>query len=240
MKTKSSRVPSEGLIFEPIPIGGRKNVAYLLADARTQDAAIVDAGYKPDLILDRVQKRGLRLNYIIATHHHRDHIGAAGAIREATDASLAAYKTVPDIDEKLHDSDRLSVGLIPIEVLHTPGHTPDCICLLVAGQKLLTGDTMYVGRVPGASHCSKEKAQGFHDAIRRLMELDDNVEVWPGHDVGKTPSSTIGRERRENPHVLLNFLEFWKGRTFDKALGEWVLKPTEKKSLEKRLNKTRH
>jgi hydroxyacylglutathione hydrolase len=226
METISSNANTNGLIFEPIPIGFKNNVAYLLADAQTRDAAIVDAGFKPDLILDRIQERGLRLNYIIATHRHLDHIGAAGAIREVTHAHLAAYKTVPDIDRKLDEGDRLLVGSIPIDVLHTPGHTPDCICLLVAGRKLLTGDTMYVGKVPGASHCNKREAEGFYEGIHRLMDLDDRVEVWPGHDVGKSSSSTIGRERRENSCVAMSFREFWKGRTNDKATGKWIVKPS--------------
>lgn len=134
MDTNASKVSSEAVIFEPIPIGFKNNVAYLLGDAQTRDAAVVDAGFKPDVILDRIQQRGLRLKYIFATHCHFDHIGAAGAIREATGARLAAYKTMPDVDVMLDDGDRLLVGTIPIDVLHTPGHTLDCICLLIAGQ----------------------------------------------------------------------------------------------------------
>jgi len=160
------------MIFEAIPIGGRKNVAYLVGDERGGDVAAVDVGYNPELILDRVHRHGGRLKYVMATHRHRDHIGAAEVLREATGARLAAYKTVPNVDVPLEDGDGLGVGTVRIKVLHTPGHTPDSVCFLIAGQKLLSGDTLYVGKILGAGHCNKRQAQGFHEAIHRPMRLD--------------------------------------------------------------------
>lgn len=122
------------------------------------------------------------------------------------------------------DGDVLQVGSVPIEVLHTPGHTPDSICLLVGGKKLLIGDTMFVGKIPAVPSGSGEsQARAFYDSIRRLMRLDDDVEVWPGHDVGRSSSSTIRRERRENSVAKMTFQEFWKERRYDRELDAWVV-----------------
>jgi len=210
-----------GLIFEQIPIGFKRNVAYIVGDSETGEVAVVDAGFKPDLILERVDRLGAIVKYILATHSHRDHMGAAAALKQATGAPLAAYKTVPGVDVPLSDGDKLQVGGVCIEVIHTPGHTWDSVCFLVGGQKLVTGDTLYVGGVPKAPSTSLSRP--FYQSLHgRLMKLDDAVEVWPGHNVGIRPSSTIGEERRANPILQMDLKDF-NARKWDRGERRWVV-----------------
>ena len=213
------------MIFEPILTSRKKNVAYLVGDEKSGEVAVVDAGYNPHLILGRIEDLGVSVKYILATHRHADHIRAAPTLRRVTGALLAAFKQpfkgAPEIeggvDLKLDHGDELRVGRVRIQVIHTPGHTSDSICLLVNNEKLFTGDTLYVGKVPGT------KTRQFYDSLHeRVLTLDNGIEVWPGHDVGKKPSSTIGRERRNNPSLKMNFDDF-RLRRYDKRLDQWVV-----------------
>jgi glyoxylase-like metal-dependent hydrolase (beta-lactamase superfamily II) len=110
------------------------------------------------------------------------------------------------------DGDVLDVGEISIKVLYTPGHTPDGICLLVDGEKLLTGDTLFVGEC-GRTDLPGGNAKLLYESLfGKLLALDDKIEVYPGHDYGASVSSTIGAQRRTNyvlkPRSLKEFLAF--------------------------------
>jgi glyoxylase-like metal-dependent hydrolase (beta-lactamase superfamily II) len=189
------------MIFEQIPVGGRKNLAYLVGDEQAGEVAAVDVGYQPDRVLRRLGELGVRLKYVLATHRHRDHVGAVPRLRRMTGAPFAAFKTVEGVDVPLDHGDEVRVGDVPVRVIHCPGHTPDSICLLVNGGKLLTGDTLFAGKVPFRSLTRAEARQLYASLRERVMVLGDEVEVWPGHEVGGKTRSTIGEERRSNPFV---------------------------------------
>lgn len=198
------------MIFEQLPIGGRKNFAYLVGDERTSDYAAIDVGFKPDLITDSLNYHDANLKYILATHSHRDHMGAMARLRNSTGATFAAFESITGVDMPLADGDQLRVGGVRIDVIHTPGHSPDSICLLINEQMLVTGDTLFVGKVPLRS-LTKTAARQLFNSLQRLLTLDDRIEVWPGHDVGAKPSSTIGEERRTNPFLQpSNFEDFYR------------------------------
>ena len=202
------------MIFEQIRTSSRKNTAYLIGDEESGDMAVVDIGHRPDRILERVDALGGRLKYMLATHGHRDHIGKAEAIariREKTGTRLAAFKTVKDLvldDVPLDDGDLLEFGRIRVKVIHTLGHTDDSVCFLVDGKRLLTGDTLFVGRVS-----TGRRMRAFHDSLhQRILTLPGHIEVWPGHDVGADPSSTIARERRTNAVLKMDYRDFCRRR----------------------------
>jgi len=106
----------------------------------------------------------------------------------------------------------LSVGKIPIKVIYTPGHTADSVCLLVDKAKLLTGDTLFVGEC-GRTDFPGGSSKSMYDSLfNKLLKLNDNVEVYPGHDYGLKPQSTIGEEKKSNytlqPRSLEDFIAF--------------------------------
>jgi glyoxylase-like metal-dependent hydrolase (beta-lactamase superfamily II) len=130
-------------------------------------------------------------------------------------ATIVAHKlSKTNADMAVDDGDRISVGNIQIRIIYTPGHTPDSICLLVDEKKLLTGDTLFVGEC-GRTDLPGGNSRVMYDSLfNKLMKLNDTVEVYPGHDYGSNPSSTIGDEKLSNytlkPRNLTEFIEFMR------------------------------
>lgn len=185
------------MIFEQIPIAHDRNFAYIVADEETREAALVDPGYGGEQLIELIEEKRLLLKYVINTHSHPDHTSDNETVTRATGAKLAAFGSG---DKPLKDGDALNVGGLELKVIHTPGHTPGDICILVEN-KLMTGDTLFVGKVGGTGY-GDDALTEFKSLHRLLDTLDDATEVWPGHDYGVRPSSTIGDERRENPFLV--------------------------------------
>lgn len=193
------------MIFEQIPVGGDRNFAYLIGDEETLLGAVVDPAHSPERVLERAGAHALTLAYLINTHGHHDHAGGNGLVLERTRARLVAGG-----HRGVSDGESVSLGRLTLTILHTPGHTPDSICLLAVEPgspgKLMTGDTLFVGKVGGTGY-GDDARQEYDSIHRKLLALPDDTEVWPGHDVGVLPHSTIGHERRTNPFLLRESFE---------------------------------
>ena len=189
------------MFFKQINAGGDRNFSYIVADEESREAAAFDPGIQPDIVLEIIEREGFTLKYIINTHDHFDHTGGNATLARATGALVAMHESarLPH-DISLKGGDILKLSSIQLRVLHTPGHTPDSICVL-AGRDLITGDTLFVGKVGGTGYGSdaREEYDSLHN---KLMKLPPETRVWPGHDYGVRPSSTIGDELRENPFIL--------------------------------------
>jgi hydroxyacylglutathione hydrolase len=189
------------------------NFSYLIADPETKEAVVVDSSYNADEIIQTIKTQNLQLKYVINTHGHSDHTAGNTELCSIFGAKIAAHKqSKADSDIQVEDGDVLTIGKISIKVLYTPGHTPDGICLLIGNQKLLTGDTLFVGEC-GRTDLPGGNAKDMYDSLfNKLLKLNDNIEVYPGHDYGAKLSSTIGEERKTNytlqPRTLKDFLEF--------------------------------
>jgi glyoxylase-like metal-dependent hydrolase (beta-lactamase superfamily II) len=196
------------LIFEQIKAGGDRNFAYLLGDESSREAAIVDAGYAPERALERAQGRGLSVRYVISTHSHPDHVAGNAYLLERTPASEVMHESTEHACAvRVQDEGELALGKLRLRFLHTPGHIPDHVCVL-AETKLLTGDLLFVGKIGGTgSHFRGSDPRQQWESLQRVMRLDPATEVWPGHDYGVQPSSTIGREAATNPFLLCRTYE---------------------------------
>jgi hydroxyacylglutathione hydrolase len=162
----------------------------------------------------------MRLMFFRQVQQHSDNFSyviADDATREAAvvDSSFNAGEITRILKAenlKVDDGDVIRIGSIPIKVIHTPGHTSDSICLLVDNQKLLTGDTLFVGECGRTDLPSGNSKSMYHSLFHKILKLNDDVEVYPGHDYGSKPSSTIREERRSNytlePRSLAEFIEF--------------------------------
>ncbi len=191
------------MIFEQIRVGGDRNFAYLVGDEDSGTAALVDPAHKPAMVLDRVAELGLAVTLLINTHGHSDHIGGNPLVLRKTEARLLEHGNT-------EDGQRIALGAVKLTFIHTPGHTADCLCVLVetSGEagKLITGDTLFVGKVGGTG--LGEDARLEHRSLHeKLMTLPDATEVWPGHDYGVRPSSSIGEEKASNPFILQSSFE---------------------------------
>ncbi|MBD3334476.1 MAG: MBL fold metallo-hydrolase [Candidatus Eisenbacteria bacterium] len=188
------------MIFEQIRVGGDRNFAYLIGDPAAKRAAVADPAYDPDMVLDRAGELGLEVAYLINTHGHFDHAGGNDRVLQRTGAELLRAGA-----GGVDDGASVSLGSVTLTFIHTPGHTADSMCILAeepgeAG-KLVTGDTLFVGKVGGTGY-GRDARQEYDSLHEKLLGLPDETEVWPGHDYGAAPSSTIGRERETNPFLL--------------------------------------
>lgn len=185
-------------IFEQIRVGGDRNLAYLIGDRETGDAVAIDPAHAPQLVIDRAAAQGLRLQTVINTHGHTDHTAGNAYVKAHTNARIARYDAG---DLPLYDGSELKVGAFALHILHTPGHTPDHIVIHQTEHKLLlTGDLLFVGKVGGTA--TPDQAKTEWRALQRLLrELPPATTVWPGHDYGCRPVSTLEMEAACNPFL---------------------------------------
>ncbi len=188
------------------------NFSYIIADETTKEAAIVDPSFNADAIIQILRENQLHAKYVINTHGHSDHTSGNAKLRLAHNSKIVAHKLAnTEKDIAVADRDSVNVGRIPIRVIHTPGHTPDSVCLLV-DNNLLTGDTLFIGECGRTDLPGGSPEEMYHSLFDKVMKLDDSANVYPGHDYGSKPHSTIGEERRTNYTVqkrtLAEFIEF--------------------------------
>ncbi len=187
------------MIIRQLEVGSMDNFCYLLGCAETRQAMVIDPGGDVDQILSAARSENLTIKIIVNTHGHGDHTAGSAALKARTGARIlihAADAGRIEADGHLSDGDRLRVGTLLVEVIHTPGHTPGGVCLY-AGGHLFTGDTLFVGD-SGRTDLPGGDRPALGASIRRLMELPEDTVVWPGHDYGPTPSSTLAWEKRHN------------------------------------------
>ena len=211
------------------PVAGQMvNFCYLIGDRTTKKVLVVDPAWDVRSLLDVAENDGMEVDGVLATHYHPDHIGGdlfglsvegISKLLELKGMKVHVQKEeaegvkrvtgTSDSDLILHASgDKFAVGDVEIEFLHTPGHTPGSQCFLVQ-DRLVSGDTLFVqgcGRVdlPGS-----DPEEMFRSLTERLSKLPDDVELYPGHDYGGRPTSTLGEERRTNYSLQVPTLENW-------------------------------
>jgi hydroxyacylglutathione hydrolase len=176
------------------------NFSYVVADNGTKEAAVIDPSFNSEAIIQIARRHRFDIRFVIDTHHHYDHVKGNKAIKSVFNSKIVAHKaSTINKDIEVVEGDKLVFGEVIIIVLHTPGHTPDSICLMADG-KLMTGDTLFVGGC-GRTDLPGGSVNELHESLSRLMDLRDDIEVYPGHDYGSKPNSTIGREKRINPFI---------------------------------------
>ena len=200
------------MIVTQIPVGSMANFTYVIADEKTKLAAVIDPSWDLEKILDVLKKYDLKLQYIINTHTHFDHVLGNEQLAALTGAEIIMHKNSGlTKNVTVEDGSTIKLGNIIINVIYTPGHSKDSICLLTEN-KLFTGDTLFVGNcgridLPGGS------ASELYDSLfGKLVKLEDDIEVYPGHDYGSKPVSTVGDEKKTNyvlkPRTKEEFLLF--------------------------------
>jgi glyoxylase-like metal-dependent hydrolase (beta-lactamase superfamily II) len=209
------------MIIEQIAVGQMAVFCYLVGCEESRLAAAIDPAGDTERILALLKEKDLQLAYIINTHGHADHTCGNQALVARTGAKTVMHAVDDDFftsaagrrlseafglcsaaaaDIRVNDGDRLPLGRLSLEFIHTPGHTPGAVCVRV-GNNLFTGDTLFVGAVgrtdlPGGS---------FEELLRsiaeKLLPLPPDTVVWPGHDYGDRPSSTLAEEMETNPYI---------------------------------------
>lgn len=189
---------AQGYLFDVLQPHGECRT-YLIADPGTGDAALVDPlRDQVDHYLDLLTEKRLRLRYTIETHTHGDHLSGSARLKELTGARMLmhAASPAPCVDRGLKDGDVVELGTLKIEVIGTPGHTSDAICLVLPG-RVLTGDTLLIGGC-GRTDLPTGDPSAMYQSLQRLAALPEDTLVLPAHDYDGRRASTIGREKKGN------------------------------------------
>jgi len=205
-----------------------RNFSYLIGDRETGDCLVVDPAYAANDLVDALEADGMHLSGVLATHHHPDHVGGSmmgfelkGLAELLERVSVPVHVNsheaewisritgIPLGDLTSHDhGDKVNVGDIDIELLHTPGHTPGSQCFLLDG-RLVAGDTLFLegcGRTdfPGGN------VDDMFRSLQALAALPGNPTVFPGHWYSTEPSAPLSDVRRTNYVYRANDLEQWR------------------------------
>lgn len=197
------------MFIKQVEVGAMLNFAYIIGDPDTGEGMVIDPSWEPERLHAIAKKEGITVKYIANTHCHEDHVNGNKKMKELSGAAIAIHEAEtkylrhffpPEADMKLNDGDTIIIGKISATVIHTPGHSPGSICIMVENN-LFTGDTLFVGSC-GRTDLPGGDETEFTKTMTRLMSLDDSVTVHPGHNYGDTAVSTMGREKRVNPCLL--------------------------------------
>ncbi|MCP4665744.1 MAG: MBL fold metallo-hydrolase [Deltaproteobacteria bacterium] len=205
--------------IKQIKLGKMGVFCYLVGDESSKTCALIDPAFDTGKILAEVKKGGYQVTDIINTHCHSDHTAGNAAMIAATDARLSIHeldakplnrglnrvfsrllggKGSPGPDMLLKEGDVIEIGETTLKVLHTPGHTMGSICLYTDGN-VFTGDTLFVGAVGRTDLAGGSMELLLKSVHEKIYTLPGEVTVWPGHDYGPSPCSTVELERRTNP-----------------------------------------
>ncbi|QKO21368.1 MBL fold metallo-hydrolase [Rhodoferax sp. BAB1] len=207
------------------------SLSYFFGCATVAKAVAVDvvAGDE-QWFIDEAKKAGVSITHVIDTHVHADHYSGGRKLAQMLGAPYCLHESDKDFVKfdymPLRDGQKLDLGNVQVEVLHTPGHTADSVCLLVTDLRrggapwfVVTGDTLFVGAVgrPDLAGREREMAGQLYDSLQaKLMGLPADLEIYPGHQAGSAcgvglsgkPSSTIGFEKRWNPALSMSREDF--------------------------------
>lgn len=205
-----------------------RNFAYLIGDRSTGDCLVVDPAYAAGDLLDALEDDGMRLSGVLVTHHHPDHVGGTMMGFELKGLAELLNRTSVPVHVNAHEAlwvsrvtgigmndltahehgDKVSVGAIELELLHTPGHTPGSQCFLLDG-RLIAGDTLFLegcGRTDFPGGDSDE----MYRSLQQLAQLAGDPTVFPGHWYSLQPSASLSEVKRSNYVYRASNLDQWR------------------------------
>jgi len=190
-----------GLMVEQFRTGGDRNFGYLCVDEETGTAFAVDPSNSPGMIADYAARKGWKVTRAFSTHGHQDHCNGNEEFARLTGIRVLLFGDRSPVNgAEVADGTEFFLGSSRVSIIHTPGHTDDSMCIL-AGDALFTGDTLFVGKV-GGTWSDDDARLEYRSLHERLMCLPEETRVYPGHDYGTSPVSTVGHEKRTNPFLL--------------------------------------
>ncbi|WP_292981804.1 MBL fold metallo-hydrolase [Mycobacterium sp.] len=205
-----------------------RNFAYLIGDRQTGDCVVVDPAYAAGDLVDTLEADGMHLSGVLVTHHHPDHVGGSMmgfelkglsellervSVPVHVNSHEASYVSritgIPLSDLTAHEhGDKVAVGDIDIELLHTPGHTPGSQCFLLDG-RLIAGDTLFLEGCGRTDFPGGDSDEIFR-SLQKLAQLSGNPTVFPGHWYSAEPSASLSEVKRSNYVYRVTNLEQWR------------------------------
>lgn len=228
MAENDGLIVDDELIIEQIPVGPMQNFAYLVGSRSTREVAVVDPAWDIEGLLKFIEEKDYKLVAALVTHYHPDHCGGSFGNNSVTGVAellasnpvrIYAHKLeaeglkkvtgISDSDiKKVESGDKLKIGDVEVEFLHTPGHTPGSQCFMIK-RALVSGDTLFVdgcGRVdlPGSN------SEDMYHSLQKLAALPDDTLLLPGHNYSQVPHATMAETKRINTYMRIDSLESWK------------------------------
>ncbi len=221
----------QSIYLKQLELGPMQNFVYLVADPVTREAAVIDAAWDIDRIVQLVEADDLKLKAALITHFHPDHLGgdlmghhiqgAAELLERNLKIKVYIHKSEADFVSRIaglsqsdlmctDGTEDLRLGDRSLRFLHTPGHTPGSQCFLVDG-RLISGDTLFIGGCGRVDLPGSDPAQMYDSLVNKLKQLPDDTVLYPGHNYADRVTSTIGDEKRRNMYMRFNRLEDFLG-----------------------------
>lgn len=215
MLTRVSEAPNTGhapLEIVQLEVGLLQNFCEVIGCPTTGEAALVDPAFEVDRLLAVVRQKGWRVTTILLTHTHDDHVAGLDEAFAETGAAIRCHPSEVAIVERLVPADKIvtvadgedvTIGAGRMRAIWAPGHTPGCVCWYgPESEALITGDVLFVGGCGGVSYEGSDPAAMVDTLQRKLGGLPEQTRMYPGHDYGKTPTSTLMWEFANNPALL--------------------------------------
>lgn len=199
--------------IEQIPVGKMANFTYLIIDNEEKEIAIVDPSWDLEKIFAIINKNQYTVTYIINTHSHFDHVLGNDQITAVTKCKIIQHEnSLEKHDISVNDGDKFMIGKTIVQVLFTPGHSKDSICLIVDSKIIITGDTLFVGNCGRTDLPGSDPEEMYNSLFEKIIKLDNNMVIYPGHNYGYKPISTIEEEKKNNyvlvPRSKNEFIKF--------------------------------
>ena len=185
--------------IEQFLVGEMDNFTYIIIDEKNRNSIIVDPSWDLEIIFDFLNKNKLGNEFIINTHSHFDHVLGNEQVVKTTGAKIIQHKASPlKKDIEVNDDESIKFGDSQIKIIYTPGHSGDSICLVINDKIILTGDTLFVGSCGRIDLPGSDPVQMYYSIYNKLINLDENLIVYPGHHYGITKTSTLRDEKKSN------------------------------------------
>ena len=197
-----------------------ENFVYFVGDKDTREVMVVDPAWQTDTLLRVAKEEGLKIKGALVSHHHFDHTNGIEELLKSIDCPVYVNKKDIPYMECSHGNikgtesgQKLKVGNVEMELVHTPGHTPGSQCFHVRGH-LISGDTLFIGACGRTDLPGGDAKEMYASLTQKLMKFDDSTVLCPGHNYAAKPMATMGEEKKNNPYLLCDSLEnFLKFRT---------------------------
>ena len=192
---------------------GIDNFCYIIYNPTKYLAAVVDPGINTEPTLNFLQQEKISLHYIIATHYHGDHTADIKTLKKHyPQAQIIASENdgqhlKPQANYFVADNEKILLDDIEMTFLHTPGHTPGSICIVVNQEAIITGDTLFINDCGRTDLSGGNLDQMFFSLHEKIRNLPDHLIVYPGHDYGPKPYDTLGNQKKTNKTLLAKTVE---------------------------------
>ena len=201
------------LILQQFELGPLENFLYFLGDPATKEIAVIDPAWDVNFLREESRRQGFKITCVLLTHGHPDHLNGLDDLLSIHDVPVyisqqedPLFKPKGKNIRDVRPHEKLKIGRIEIECLHSPGHSPGCQCFLVHGQ-LISGDTLFVD---GCGRCDlpgSDPKKMYDSLYNKIMKLPDATVIYPGHNYGPLPCDTLAHQKKTNPYLQCDSLQ---------------------------------